>query len=427
MLANDTDGDAGDKLITAATQPAHGTVAVAGDGSSLTYKPNPDYCNEPGPEPTDDFTYTITGGSEASVAVTVECADDNPVAVDDQATVAEDSDANAIDVLANDTDGDAGDKLITAATQPAHGTVAVAGDGSSLTYKPNPDYCNEPGAEPTDDFTYTITGGSEASVAVTVECSDDNPVAVDDQATVAEDSDANAIDVLANDTDGDAGDKLITAATQPAHGTVAVAGDGSSLTYKPNPDYCNEPGAEPTDDFTYTITGGSEASVAVTVECSDEQPGDAGDHRHQPEQSGQRERAPREGDPQRRVAEHREDLQEHELHRLPGGDRDPVKVHGRRDQRLGLEQHDDASSGRRSSARQARSRRARTRSPTSRTPRLPPSRRSARSIPTRPPTTTPRSSRARPRPGPRCGCTRTAAAAAGPRRSALLRRSRLRA
>ena len=84
-------------------------------------------------------------------------------------------------MLANDTDGDAGDKLITAATQPAHGTVAVAGDGSSLTYKPNPDYCNEPGAEPTDDFTYTITGGSEASVAVTVECSDDNPVAVDDQ------------------------------------------------------------------------------------------------------------------------------------------------------------------------------------------------------------------------------------------------------
>ena len=80
MLANDTDGDAGDKLITAATQPAHGTVAVAGDGSSLTYKPNPDYCNEPGAEPTDDFTYTITGGSEATVAVTVDCADDNPVA-----------------------------------------------------------------------------------------------------------------------------------------------------------------------------------------------------------------------------------------------------------------------------------------------------------------------------------------------------------
>ena len=61
------------------------------------------------------------------------------------------------------------------------------------------------------------------------------PTAVDDTATVEEDSDANPIDVLANDTDTDGGTKLIAAATQPANGTVTVAPDGLSLTYRARP------------------------------------------------------------------------------------------------------------------------------------------------------------------------------------------------
>ena len=38
--------------------------------------------------------------------MTVTCVDDNPVAVNDPATVMEDSSATAVDVLANDTDPD---------------------------------------------------------------------------------------------------------------------------------------------------------------------------------------------------------------------------------------------------------------------------------------------------------------------------------
>ena len=52
------------------------------------------------------------------------------------------------------------------------------------------------------------------------------PTAVNDTKTVAEDSGATAIDVLANDTNPDGGPKTIASATQPAHGTVAVTGDG---------------------------------------------------------------------------------------------------------------------------------------------------------------------------------------------------------
>ena len=98
------------------------------------------------------------------------------------------------------------------------------------------------------------------------------PTAVDDAATVEEDSDATPIDVLANDTDTDGGTKLIASATEPANGTVVVAPDGLSLSYEPDADYCNDPGAEPTDDFTYTLNGGSEATVAVTVTCVEDAP-----------------------------------------------------------------------------------------------------------------------------------------------------------
>ena len=57
------------------------------------------------------------------------------------------------------------------------------------------------------------------------------PTAVDDTKTVAEDSGATAIDVLANDTNPDGGPKTIASVTQPAHGTVAVAGPTTVLTY----------------------------------------------------------------------------------------------------------------------------------------------------------------------------------------------------
>src|SRR6185437_13191079 len=107
------------------------------------------------------------------------------------ATLAEDSSATTVDVLANDTDVDnltppanAG-LSVASATNGAHGTVVVAGDGSSLSYTPNPDFYG------TDSFTYTVSDGvlsDTATVSVTVSPVADAPVAHDDTATLAEDS-----------------------------------------------------------------------------------------------------------------------------------------------------------------------------------------------------------------------------------------------
>src|SRR6185437_4634020 len=138
----------------------------------------------------------------------------------------------AIDVLANDTDPDAGPKSIASVTQPANGTVVITGGGSGLTYLPNANYCNSPPGTTPDTFGYTLApGASTATVAVTVACVDDPPTAVNDSATVSEDAGPSAIDVLGNDTDTDGGPKTVSAVTQPANGTVTITGGGSGLTY----------------------------------------------------------------------------------------------------------------------------------------------------------------------------------------------------
>src|SRR5204862_8239535 len=138
----------------------------------------------------------------------------------------------AVNVLANDTDPDGGPKSIASVTQPANGAVVITGGGTGLTYAPNANYCNNPPGTTLDTFTYTLTpGSSSTTVTMTVTCVDDAPVAVNDAATVAEDSGANAVSVLANDTDVDAGPISITGVTQPANGAVVITGGGTGLTY----------------------------------------------------------------------------------------------------------------------------------------------------------------------------------------------------
>ena len=272
VLANDSDADnltgpanAG-LSVASATNGAHGTVAVALDGSSLSYTPNPNFNG------TDSFTYTVTDGALTditTVSVTVSPVADAPVANADSATVVEDDSATTVDVLANDTDADnlsgpANAGLTVSSTTPAsHGTVTVAGDGLSVRYTPAADY-NGP-----DSFSYTVTDGaltSTATVSMTVTAANDAPVGHGDSATLAEDSQDFPIDVLANDTDADnltgapnAG-LAVSHVSDPAHGSAAFSAAGA--TYTPNPDFYG------TDSFTYTVTDGvlsDTATVSVTV------------------------------------------------------------------------------------------------------------------------------------------------------------------
>ena len=126
-----------------------------------------------------------------------------------------------IDVLANDNDGpDTGETLtVTVVGNPPNGTAAIittpGPDFGKVSYTPDADFFG------TDTFTYTISDGNggtdTATVTVTVTNVNDDPVANDDSATVAEDTLDNVIDVLANDNDGpDTGETLtVTAVSNP--------------------------------------------------------------------------------------------------------------------------------------------------------------------------------------------------------------------
>ena len=198
------------------------TGGSPGANTGLTYQPDANYCNNPPGTSLDTFTYTINGGSTATVSMTVTCVDDPPVAVHDSKSVIEDDPATAVDVLANDTDIDGGPKTVASVTQPAHGHGRDHRRRHRAHLQAGRQLLQLPRGAPSDDFSYTLNGGSTATVSMTVDCVDDPPVAVNDSTTVTEDDPATAIDVLANDTDIDGGPKTVELGEhEPDHGTVA--------------------------------------------------------------------------------------------------------------------------------------------------------------------------------------------------------------
>lgn len=106
-------------------------------------------------------------------------ANTNPDAVDDSATIAEDSGANTISVLSNDTDAEGDTLTITAVTQGAHGSV-VNGT-TSVSYSPAPGFFG------TDSFTYTISDGNGGTdtATVTVTVLDTEPPVINASVTTA--------------------------------------------------------------------------------------------------------------------------------------------------------------------------------------------------------------------------------------------------
>ncbi|BAJ00515.1 Ig-like domain-containing protein [Shewanella violacea] len=217
VLANDSEPDA-DTLNITLTSASFGQLSLV--NNLVTYTPNGQFYG------TDTFSYTISdglGGSDtASVTVTVVSINDLPVANNDLAEIDEDQ-SIAISVLANDSDPE-NDPLSVTAHQSLHGTTSVNLD-QSLTYVPALNYFGP------DQITYTISDGnggeSTATVAVTVTPINDAPVAIDDVATLAEDTSV-LLTPLSNDVDVE-GDLLSYVSVVASSGLVTVNADMSVL------------------------------------------------------------------------------------------------------------------------------------------------------------------------------------------------------
>jgi len=184
-----------------------------------------------------------------------------PIADDDFFTVAENSENNILDVLANDDDEDGYIAGFTITSNPTYGTIAIKGElccpySHTLCYTPGPDFLGE------DSFTYKIVDNQGAwsniaTVTITVTGVNDPPVANNDSANVVEDSSNNQIDVLSNDTDPDGDTLSIIGVTQPPHGSVSHS--TLYVFYTPDANY-NGP-----DQFSYTISDGNGGADSATV------------------------------------------------------------------------------------------------------------------------------------------------------------------
>ena len=239
--------------LQSVNQPAHGSLVLNGDGS-YAYSPATGYVGE------DSFSYTVQDqfGNTCTETVHINVCPPDPIPVPNHAPVVLDEfvnvqagapvSAHESALLANDSDPDGNPLSIQSVGQPAHGTLSRAADGT-LTYTAHAGYSGE------DSFTYLVSDGQGGLTQGTVHLNvapgaNRPPVVMGEEAGLRAGSAVSAPEslLLANDSDPDGGPLSIvpTGYSQPAHGTLSRAADGT-LTYKPNAGYVGD------DSFTYTV------------------------------------------------------------------------------------------------------------------------------------------------------------------------------
>ncbi len=294
VLSNDTDVDAGDTKtiagVAAGVQASatggvatsvtgtYGAIFLLADGS-YTYTVDNSNAAVQALRTTantlqDVFTYTMvdSGGltSTTQITLTIQGANDNPVAVSDSTVAVEaggysngTSGSNPTgNVLANDTDVDAGDTktvsgLVAGTSASAVGSVgtAVTGSYGSITINSDGSYSytvdnNNATVQAlrtasdtiTDVFSYTVTDTagttSTTQITVTIQGRNDAPGAVDDTPIAVE---AGGVsngsagtnptgNLLSNDTDVDSGDSKTVSGVVAGTAASAVGSVGTAVT-----------------------------------------------------------------------------------------------------------------------------------------------------------------------------------------------------
>ncbi|HAH49397.1 MAG TPA: hypothetical protein DCM07_32080, partial [Planctomycetaceae bacterium] len=242
VLTNDIDPDGDDNNLTVVGLPSltslgGATLSLNIDGT-INYDPTVAFNNLfEGQTVTDTFTYTLEdedgGQSTGTVTITVTGVNDAPSAGDDAFTIDQDGSLVASDLFADngsgtDSDPDTGDAFtitaLTVDTLPENvGDQITLTSGALLTvyldgtfdYDPNGvfDYLADTQSA-TDSFTYTIddgNGGTDtATVTITINGLNDDPVAQADAFTIDQDGSLSSENVFSDngsgsDSDPDAG------------------------------------------------------------------------------------------------------------------------------------------------------------------------------------------------------------------------------
>ena len=270
LLANTSDVEGDTLTATGLTiTSGNGTLVDNGNGT-WNYTPAANDDSEV------SFSYTVTDGTDSvagSAALDITPVNDAPVAVNDFNFMTPEDTPITIafsDLLANDSDADGDTLQINAFVGVTNGTVQSNGD-QTYTFTPDANFSG------VASFDYIVNDGNNATDRGTVEIivgsTNDNPLAVDDEFTIFEDTSVTILpsDLLANDSDpdGDTPQFVAVDANSPTDGTLQVNGDGS-FTYTPNANFFG------TDSFTYGISDGNggtaQATVNITVNSVNDAP-----------------------------------------------------------------------------------------------------------------------------------------------------------
>ena len=292
VLSNDSDMDTSDTLAVANAGSYHGQYGQLVLGADGAYSYRLDNASDAvqslreGELVTDVFSVVGNDGhvnGYSDLTIGIRGSNDGPLAVDDAASVIEDTQASvAGSVLANDTDIDAG--AVLAVTNPGsyagqYGSLDLLANGSYSYHLNNSGSVQALalGATVTESFAYSVSDGLAASTAhlnISITGTNDGPLAQADTAQVSEDSMLEAKgNVLSNDSDPDTGDTLKVAnpATyQGQYGSLVLTADGSytySLNNSSTAVQSLGQGVQVRDTFSYTVTD-IHASGAMTAQSN---------------------------------------------------------------------------------------------------------------------------------------------------------------
>ena len=272
VLANDSDMNNDNLVIIAIAGAENGTARF--EDKNVFYTPNTNFNG------TETLTYTISDGNgattSAEVVVTV-------TAVDDVGTIVLTGTGTAgsqVTATLTDIDGLDGQSIEfellnngNSLSTPVTATIVATGNTAQAIFTINvadfsigeiitvrASYSDE------DGTSYAVGGGTSAVISNVLDSSNTAPVAVDDVFSIAEDSGEATMTVLANDTDVDNDNLIITAVEGAENGTVRF--EDKNVFYNPNANFNG------TETLTYTISDGngatSSAEVVITVIAVDD-------------------------------------------------------------------------------------------------------------------------------------------------------------
>jgi gliding motility-associated-like protein len=228
-LTNDNDPENNPLAITILQGPVNGTATAF--ASSIHYTPNPNFFGQ------DSITYQICdnylppGCDTAVIYINVVSVNDIPTALNDSATMPNDTTTVTVLVQTNDSDIEPGPLTTTILCPPTQGTAIVS--GTNIIYTPDSTYLGA------DSLCYSVcdlgapTGCDTAWVYYDIFNGNEPPIALDDLDTTTL-QDTVVISIYPNDSDPNGHAFSATGfVCGPYHGTATLNATTGEITYVP--------------------------------------------------------------------------------------------------------------------------------------------------------------------------------------------------